>query len=48
MTEDKDKDNKVTRIKSNLTAKQEKFIEGVAKGLSASEAYRQAYNTKKM
>tara|TARA_R100001480_G_C4619748_1_gene166173 strand:- start:9 stop:488 length:480 start_codon:yes stop_codon:yes gene_type:complete len=48
MTEDKDTDNKVTRIKSNLTAKQEKFIEGVAKGLSASEAYRQAYNTKNM
>jgi len=48
MTKEKDKDNKVTRIKSNLTAKQEKFIEGVAKGLSASEAYRQAYNTSKM
>ena len=48
MTKEKDKDNKVTRIKSNLTAKQEKFIEGVAKGLSASEAYRQAYSTKKM
>ena len=48
MTKDKDTDNKVTRIKSNLTAKQEKFIEGVAKGLSASEAYRQAYNTSKM
>ena len=31
-----------------LTAKQEKFCQGVAKGLTYSDAYRQAYNAKKM
>lgn len=31
-----------------LTAKQEKFCQGVAKGLSYSEAYREAYNANKM
>jgi hypothetical protein len=32
----------------DLTAKQEKFCQGVAKGLTYSDAYRQAYNAKKM
>ncbi len=32
----------------NLTVKQEKFCQGVAKGLNYSEAYRLAYNAKKM
>ncbi len=31
-----------------LTAKQEKFCQGVVKGLTYSDAYRQAYNAKKM
>ena len=31
-----------------LTAKQEKFCQGVAKGLSYSDAYREAYNADKM
>ena len=31
-----------------LTAKQEKFCQGVAEGLSYSDAYRDAYNTKNM
>lgn len=32
----------------SLTAKQEKFCQGVAKGLSYSDAYREAYNAEKM
>lgn len=32
----------------DLTAKQEKFCQGVAKGLTYSDAYRQAYNAEKM
>lgn len=32
----------------NLTAKQENFCQGVAKGLTYSDAYRQAYDAKKM
>lgn len=36
----------VRRIK--LTAKQNKFVEGVVSGLSQSEAYRQAYEVKNM
>lgn len=32
----------------DLTAKQEKFCQGVAKGLTYSDAYREAYNAKKM
>lgn len=31
-----------------LTAKQEKFCQGVAKGLTYSDAYREAYNAEKM
>ena len=31
-----------------LTAKQEKFCQGVAKGLTYSDAYREAYNSGKM
>lgn len=31
-----------------LTEKQEKFCQGVAKGLTYSDAYREAYNTEKM
>lgn len=31
-----------------LTPKQEKFCQGVAKGLTYSDAYREAYNAKKM
>lgn len=31
-----------------LTAKQEKFCQGVAKGLNYSDAYREAYNAGKM
>ena len=31
-----------------LTAKQEKFCQGVAKGLNYSDAYREAYNADKM
>lgn len=31
-----------------LTAKQEKFCQGVAKGLTYSDAYREAYDTDKM
>ena len=31
-----------------LTAKQEKFCQGVAKGLTYSDAYRESYNTDKM
>lgn len=31
-----------------LTAKQEKFAQGIIEGLSQSDAYRAAYNTKKM
>lgn len=31
-----------------LTAKQEKFCQGVAKGLTYSDAYREAYNAGKM
>ena len=31
-----------------LTAKQNKFIDGVVSGLSRSEAYRQAYDAKNM
>ena len=31
-----------------LTAKQEKFCQGVAKGLNYSDAYREAYNASKM
>lgn len=31
-----------------LTAKQEKFIQGIVSGLSQREAYKQAYNTNKM
>lgn len=33
---------------SNLTDKQEKFVQGLLKGLSQREAYKQAYNTSKM
>ena len=33
---------------AKLTAKQNKFIDGVVSGLSQSEAYRQAYNASKM
>lgn len=32
----------------SLTAKQEKFIQGIVSGLSQREAYKQAYNTNKM
>jgi len=32
----------------NLTAKQEKFISGLIKGLSQREAYKQSYSTKNM
>lgn len=32
----------------SLTAKQEKFCQGVAKGLSYSDAYREAYHAEKM
>ena len=31
-----------------LTAKQEKFVQGIIEGKSQAEAYRSAYNTKKM
>ena len=42
----KDKDN-VANI-SGLTPKQEKFVQGVVSGMTASESYRNAYSTKKM
>lgn len=32
----------------SLTAKQEKFIQGIVSGLSQREAYKQAYNTARM
>lgn len=34
--------------KSDLTPKQEKFCQGVVKGLSQADAYRSAYNAKNM
>ena len=42
----KDKDN-VANI-SGLTPKQEKFVQGVVSGMTASESYRNAYSTKNM
>ncbi len=33
---------------ANLTDKQEKFVQGLLRGLSQREAYKQAYNTSKM
>ena len=42
----KDKDN-VANI-SGLTPKQEKFVQGVVSGMTASESYRKAYSTKNM
>ena len=39
----KDKDN-VANI-SGLTPKQEKFVQGVLSGMTASESYRNAYST---
>lgn len=33
---------------SNLTAKQEKFVQGLVAGLSQREAYKQSYDSKKM
>lgn len=45
----KDKNNKdnVANI-SGLTPKQEKFVQGVVSGMTASESYRNAYSTKNM
>jgi len=45
----KDKNNKdnITNI-SGLTPKQEKFVQGVLSGKTASESYRNAYSTKNM
>lgn len=31
-----------------LTAKQEKFVQGIIEGMSQADAYRSAYNTKRM
>ena len=42
----KDKDN-VANI-SGLTPKQEKFVQGVVSGMTASESYRNAYSTMNM
>lgn len=36
------------KAKVKLTARQEKFCQGIADGLSQSDAYRGAYNTEKM
>tara|TARA_R100000655_G_scaffold93967_1_gene135341 strand:- start:112 stop:591 length:480 start_codon:yes stop_codon:yes gene_type:complete len=48
MSKIKDKDkNKVTNI-DGLTPKQEKFVQGVLSGMTASESYRNSYNTKNM
>tara|TARA_R100000935_G_scaffold25519_1_gene45378 strand:+ start:919 stop:1398 length:480 start_codon:yes stop_codon:yes gene_type:complete len=47
-SKDKDKgNNKVTSI-DGLTPKQEKFIQGVLSGMTASESYRNSYSTKNM
>jgi uncharacterized membrane protein len=45
----KDKNNKdnITNI-SGLTPKQEKFVQGVLSGMTASESYRNAYSTENM
>ncbi len=37
-----------SKAKIKLTAKQEKFCQGIANGLSQSDAYRSAYSTGKM
>lgn len=37
-----------SKAKNKLTARQEKFCQGIADGLSQSDAYRGAYNTGKM
>jgi len=48
MSKIKDKDkNKVTNI-DGLTPKQEKFVQGVLSGMTASESYRNSYSTKNM
>ena len=48
MSKSKDKDkNKVTNI-DGLTPKQEKFVQGVLSGMTASESYRNSYSTKNM
>ena len=44
---DKDNKNNITNI-SGLTPKQEKFVQGVVSGMTASESYRNAYSTKNM
>ncbi|MBC8393390.1 MAG: terminase small subunit [Deltaproteobacteria bacterium] len=34
------------KVKANLTAKREKFCQGIVSGMSQSDAYRDAYSTK--